>query len=114
MKGFLLRWLINSISLFAVVHIAPGITLNRGMTAVIAALVIGLFNAFLRPLILILTLPVNLLTLGLFTLLVNGSLLYMASFLVKGFEIESLGHAILGALVFSFISFLLSLLVDMD
>ena len=114
MTGFLLRWLINSISLYAVVHIAPGLSLNRGMTALVVALVIGLFNAFLRPLILILTLPVNLLTLGLFTLVVNGSLFYLASLLVKGFEIEEFWQAIVGALVFSFISFLLSLLVDVD
>jgi putative membrane protein len=114
MTGFLLTWLINSISLFAVVHIVPGITMNRGLTAVVAALVLGLLNAFLRPLILILTLPVNLLTLGLFTLLVNASLFYLASFLVKGFEIAGFWYAFLGALVFSIISFLLSMLVDMD
>jgi putative membrane protein len=71
-------------------------------------------NAFLRPLILILTLPVNLLTLGLFTLLVNASLFYLASFLVEGFEIAGFWYAFLGALVFSIISFLLSMLVDMD
>lgn len=112
MKAFLLRWLINCVSLFAVVQIVPGIAINRWITAMIAALVLGLLNAFLRPLILVLTLPANLLTLGLFTLLVNASLFYLASFLVRGFEIAGFWYAFLGAVVFSLVSFLLSLLVD--
>ncbi len=114
MKGFLLRWLINTISLFAVVHIVPGISVDRSQTTVVAALVLGLLNAFLRPLIILLTLPVNILTLGFFTLLINGSLFYLASFLVKGFVIAGFWNAFLGALVFSIISFLLSLLITTD
>jgi putative membrane protein len=114
MTSFLIRWFINTISLFAVVNIVPGITANRWTAMVIAALVIGLLNAFLRPLILLLTLPVNLATLGLFTLLVNAFLFYLASFLVKGFLITGFWNAFLGALVFSIISSLLSMLIKTD
>ncbi|MBP1752164.1 MAG: conserved rane protein of unknown function [Geobacteraceae bacterium] len=114
MKGFLVRWVINTISLFAVVNIVPGISVNMWTTAIVAALVLGLLNAFLRPLILLLTLPVNLITLGLFTLLVNGFMFYLASFLVKGFMIAGFWYAFLGALVFSIISSLLSLLIKTE
>ncbi len=111
MKIFLLRWFINTISLFVVVNIVSGITVSSWVCAIAAALVLGLLNAFLRPLILLLTLPVNLLTLGLFTLLVNAFMFYLASVLVKGFEISDFGHAFLGALLFSVISFLLNMLI---
>ncbi len=112
MRIFLLKWFINTVSLFAVVNIISGITVRSWVSAVAAALVLGLLNAFLRPLILLLTLPANLLTLGLFTLLVNAFMFYLASVLVKGFEISDFGHAFLGALVFSVISFLLNLLIQ--
>ena len=114
MKGFLLRWCINTIRLFAVVHIVSGITLSTWMTTIVAALVLGLLNAFLKPLLLLLTLPVNLVTLGLFTFVLNGFLFYIASFLVKGFVIADYWHAFLGALVFSIISLLISLLIAKD
>lgn len=114
MKFFLLKWLINTASLFAVVNIIPGITVSSWLTVIAAALVLGLLNAFLRPLILLLTLPVNLLTLGLFTLLVNAFMFYLASLLVKGFEIAGFGYAFLGALGFSVISFLLNMLIRQE
>lgn len=114
MKIFLLRWLINTVSLFAVVNIIPGITVGSWITVVVAALVLGLLNAFLRPLILLLTLPVNLLTLGLFTLVVNAFMFYLASVLVRGFEIAGFGYAFLGALVFSVISFLLNIIIRQE
>ncbi len=114
MTSFLIRWFINTVSLFAVVNIVPGITVSNWTSMVIAALVLGLLNAFLRPLILLLTLPVNLATLGLFTLVVNAFLFYLASFLVKGFLITGFWNAFLGALVFSIISFLLSVIIKTD
>jgi putative membrane protein len=114
MTSFLVRWFINTISLFAVVNIVPGIYTSRWTSMVIAALVLGLLNAFLRPLILLLTLPVNLATLGLFTLVVNACLFYLASYLVKGFLISGFWNAFVGALVFSIISFMLSMLIKTD
>ncbi len=114
MTSFLIRWFINTVSLFAVVNIVPGIAVNRWSTMVIAALVLGLLNAFLRPLILLLTLPVNLATLGFFTLVVNAFLFYFASFLVQGFQIAGFWNAFLGALAFSIISFLLSVIIKTE
>ncbi|MEA5114922.1 MAG: phage holin family protein [Geobacteraceae bacterium] len=111
MKGFLLRWLINAISLLAVVHIVAGVSVDRLLTTIIAALVIGLLNAFIRPLLLVLTLPVNVLTLGLFTLVINGCLFYLAAWLVKGFHVTGFWTAFIGALVFSIISWLLNLVI---
>jgi putative membrane protein len=112
MKSFLLIWLINSISLLVVVNIVSGISVSSWQTAIVAALVLGLLNAFLRPLIIFLTLPVNILTLGLFTLLVNGFMFYLAAMLVRGFVIAGYWNAFLGALVFSIISFLLNVLIS--
>lgn len=114
MKSFLLIWFINCISLLVVVNIVSGISVSNWQTAIIAALVLGLLNAFLRPLIIFLTLPVNILTLGLFTLLVNGFMFYLAAMLVRGFVIAGYWNAFLGALVFSVISFLLNLLIRSD
>lgn len=111
MKGFLLRWLINAISLLAVVHIVAGVSVDRLLTTIIAALVIGLLNAFIRPLLLVLTLPVNVLTLGLFTLVINGCLFYLTAWLVKGFHVTGFWTAFVAALVFSIISWLLNLVI---
>jgi putative membrane protein len=112
MKGFLLKWLINAISLVAVIHVVPGIRTDRWETTAVAALVLGLLNAFLRPLLMLLTLPVNLLTLGLFTLVINGFIFYLAAWLVSGFFVAGYGAAFVGALVFSIISCLLSMLIN--
>lgn len=111
MKDFLLRWLINVISLLAVIHIVAGVSVDRWLTTVVAALVIGLLNAFIRPLLLILTLPVNVLTLGLFTLVINGFLFYLAAWLVRGFHVTGFWTAFVAALVFSIISWLLNLMI---
>ncbi len=111
MKRFLLRWFINCISLLLVVHIVSGISISSWLTAITAALVLGLLNAFVRPVLIVLALPVNILTLGLFTLIINGFMFYLAALLVHGFVIAGYWYAFLGALVFSIISFLLSLLI---
>jgi putative membrane protein len=111
MKSFLLIWFINSISLLVVVNVVSGISVSSWQTAIVAALVLGLLNAFLRPLIIFLTLPVNILTLGLFTLLINGFMFYLVAMLVRGFVISGYWDAFLGALVFSIISFLLNYLI---
>ena len=112
MMRFLMKWLINAISLVVVIHLVSGIRTDRWETTIVAALVLGLLNAFLRPLLLLLTLPVNLLTLGLFTLVVNGFIFYLAAWLVSGFFVAGFWSAFLGALVFSIISCLLSMLFN--
>lgn len=112
MKGFLLKWLINAVSLVAVIHVVPGIRTDRWQTTVVAALALGLLNTFLRPLLMLLTLPVNIMTLGLFTLFVNGFIFYLAAWLVGGFVVAGFWSAFFGALVFSVISCLLGILID--
>jgi len=111
MAYFLVRWLINSLAIFIVAHIVKGIEVSSTPIVLVIALVLGIINAFLRPFILLITLPINILTLGLFTLFINGALFYLVSKIVKGFVITGFWPAFWGYILFSIISFLLSLLI---
>jgi putative membrane protein len=112
MKGFFVRWLIHGLSLVVVVNIISGIRVDNWQTMAVAALVLGLLNAFLRPLLLLFTLPINVLTLGLFTLFINAGLFSLASWLVKGFFVDGFWNAFFGALAFSITSGLLNLIFN--
>lgn len=112
MNRFLLRWAVSSISILIVAHIVKGIEISNPWIVVIVAFVLGIINAFLRPLVILVTLPINILTLGIFTLFINGFLFYLVSKIVKGFTITGFWPAFFGALLFSIISFLLSLLSE--
>ena len=107
----ILRWILNAIALLIVAYLVPGIVVANFYTALVAALVLGLINAIVRPLVLILTLPVNILTLGLFTFVINAVMLYFASTLVKGLEISGIVAAFLGAVVLWVISILTNHLI---
>jgi len=111
MMHFLLRWGINALSIFIVAHIVKGIEVPTTFVVLVVALVLGIINAFLRPLIILITLPINILTLGLLTLFINGALFYLVSKIVKGFVITGFWTAFWGYILFSIISFLLSLLI---
>jgi len=111
MKRFFIGWLVNTTALLVVIHVVSGISIDRWQTTFIASLVLGLLNIFIRPVLIILTLPVNVLTLGIFTLFINGFMFYLAASLVRGFEVMNFGSAFLGAFVFSIIAFLLNLLI---
>jgi putative membrane protein len=113
-KTILFKWLINAIALFVVVNVVSGISVERWQTLLVGALVLGLLNAFLRPVLLLLTLPVNVLTLGLFTLVLNGLIFYLAAWLVEGFHVTGFWSSFVAALVFSIVSFLLNLLIHSD
>ncbi|MBU0649124.1 phage holin family protein [Patescibacteria group bacterium] len=95
----IVRWVLNALALLGIAYLIPGIVVENFATALIVALVIGLVNAFIRPLILILTLPVNILTLGLFTLVINALLFWLVSTWIAGFTVPGFGEAFLGALV---------------
>ncbi len=111
MRGLLIRWFLNAAALWLTSTIVKGIEV-RGLGALlIAALVLGILNAFLRPIVLLLTLPLNILTLGLLTFVINGIMLQLAAAGVRGFEVHGLWAAIIGALILSIISFLLNLFV---
>jgi putative membrane protein len=112
MLGFFLRWSINVLALVTAGSVIPGIEIQGMGTAIIAAGFLGIVNAVIRPLALILTLPINVLTLGLFTLVINAALLELVSELAPGFSIQSFSAAFLGALLISFISWVLNVFVS--
>ncbi len=109
MRGLLIKWLINSLAVLIVTYIVRGIEVASPITTIVAAFVLGIINAFLRPFIILITLPINIFTLGIFTFFINGFLFYMVSKIVKGFVITGFWPAFFGSLLFSTISFLLSL-----
>ncbi|MFC1599149.1 phage holin family protein [Patescibacteria group bacterium] len=100
----ILRWLINAIAIIAIAFYLPGVAVSGFYAALIAALILGIINAIIRPLLILLTLPVNILTLGLFTLIINAVLFWFASTIVKGFEVADFKAAFLGALIMWLVS----------
>jgi putative membrane protein len=108
MMRLLLIWLINTIALFVLPLILQSVQIDSFTTALVAALVLGLINTLIRPILIFLTFPVTVLTLGLFILVVNGLMFWAASDLVQGFQVAGFYSAVLGALLYSVISWLLS------
>ncbi|MCX6780202.1 MAG: phage holin family protein [Candidatus Magasanikbacteria bacterium] len=106
--SLLLQWILGALSLILVTYLVPGISVANFYSALLAALVLGLVNALIRPVLIILTLPVNILTLGLFTLVINALMFLLASSIVKGFNVSGFWPAFFGALVVSIISWLLN------
>ena len=102
----ILRWLLNALTVMLVAYVVPGVRVTSFWAALLAALVIGIVNALIRPLILLLTLPVNILTLGLFTFVINALMFWLASTIVKGFYVDGFGPAFWGALMFWAVSWL--------
>lgn len=109
---FLLRIALNAGSLILISNVVEGIKLGGWYPAIITVVVLGIVNALIRPLILILTLPVNILTLGLFTFVINALMFWFASSIVKGFEVDGFWPAFWGALLFSIASWLISAVVS--
>ena len=111
MRGFLYRLVITALGLWAATTIVPGVTIVGVGTLVLAALLLGIVNAIIRPIILILTLPLTVLTLGLFILVVNGISLALVAWLVSGFHVDGLFSATLGAIIVSLVSWAASAFV---
>lgn len=114
MKGLLLRWLIQTIAILFAAYVFKGIDITGFLPALAAAAILGILNAFLRPLLLLLTLPLNVLSLGLFTFVINAFLLSLVSYLIEGFTVQGFFPALFGSLFISLVSALLSLLVRDD
>lgn len=95
----IIRWALSAAALLGVAYIIPGISVSGFYSALFAALILGLINALIKPFILLLTLPVNIFTLGLFTLVINAFLFWFASTVVKGFYVAGFWPAFWGALV---------------
>jgi putative membrane protein len=113
-RGVLVRWLVNALGLFLISQVIRGIEVDGFLPALIAAALLGLINAILRPLIILITLPINILTLGLFTFLINGFLLYVVGEVVRGFNVTGFWSAVFGALILSLLSGLVTALIGRE
>src|SRR5881396_791566 len=110
----LLHWLANALALLALPYIFKSITIdeNSFVTALIVALVLGLINTLIRPLLVLLTLPVTIVTLGLFIFVINGLLFWWVGSFITGFHVNGFWSGVFGAIVYSLISWLLSSLLQ--
>jgi putative membrane protein len=102
----LARWLIAALGLLAAAYLVPGIEVSGLYIALIVAVILGFINAIIRPILIILTLPINILTLGLFIFVINGILFWFVSTFVEGFAVDGLWTAVLGSLVLSVVSWI--------
>jgi len=108
MSGFVVRLLISALGLWLAQALIPGVEIHGAGTLLVAALLLGVVNAFVRPLIVLLTLPITVLTLGLFLWVINAAMLGLVAKLLDGFTLHGFGSALLGALVVSCISWIAS------
>ena len=99
----ILKWLLSAMALLAVASLYSGVHVNSFSDALIAAFVIGLLNSVVRPILIVLTLPVTVLTLGLFLFVINAWMFWWASSLLSGFQVQGFGAALLGSLIYSLI-----------
>jgi putative membrane protein len=112
--GLIIRLLINALALFAIAyfHVVPGVHVSSFTGAIIAAIVLGLVNAIIKPILVILSLPLEILTLGLFTFIINALLFWGVGHLGIGLEVHGFWAAFFGAILLSIVSWLLSSLVQ--
>ncbi len=110
--SLIVRWFINALALMAVAYLYPGVQVAGIIEALIAALVLGLVNALIRPILVILTLPVTVLTLGLFIFVINAFLFWFVAEIVKGFTVSGFMAALIGSILFSLITIITSWLIS--
>ena len=111
MLRLLLLWFVNALALFVLPYVLPSITVANYRAALVGALVLAFINTLIRPVLVLLTLPVTLLTLGLFIFVINGLLFWFVASFVKGFYVGGFWSAVLGAVVYALISWAASALV---
>jgi putative membrane protein len=109
--NLLIVWLINALALLALPYVVPGVQVESFYTALVAALILGFVNTLIRPLLVVLTLPATVLTLGLFVFVINGLLFWFVASFVKGFSVGGFWSAFFGAIVYALISWAASALV---
>ena len=112
MRGILLRWLILTASIIVASYVIEGMQVEGFFGAFFAAAILGILNAFFRPILIILTLPLNILSLGLFTFVINAMLLKMASGVISGFQVHGFWSAVFGSLLISVVSWILSSFIN--
>ncbi|HJV68179.1 phage holin family protein [Ideonella sp.] len=108
----IVRWLLLAAALLLVANIYPGVTVASFASALIAALVLGLLNTLVRPLLVLLTLPVTLLTLGLFLFVINALMFWSAASLLEGFEVAGFAAALIGSLIYSACGMVIDIAVE--
>jgi putative membrane protein len=107
----LLLWILNAVALLAVTYVLPSIQVSGFGAAMLAALLLGFINTLVRPVLAILTLPITVLTLGIFYLVLNGLLFWLASAFIPGFQVQGFASALVGALLYGVIAWVLSALI---
>ena len=112
MHGFFVRWLILGFSISVAAYLMDGIHVSGVLSAFAAAAMLGILNAVFRPIALIITLPINILSLGLFTFVINAAMLKMASSLIPGFDVVGFWSAVFGALFISVVSFVINAFIS--
>ena len=112
--GFLIQWVVSGAAIIITAYLLPGVTLEGFFAALVTALVLGLINAILRPILILFTLPLNILTLGLFTLVINALLVMLAATIVPGFKVDGFWWALLFGVVLAIVNFALSPLLKSD
>jgi len=111
LKRFLIKLVVTCASMLIVVKILPWATVTDPVALLVAALLLGILNSVLRPLLILLTLPINILSFGLFIFVINGLILYLISWLVPGFELKNFGSAVLASILISIVSSLINHLI---
>lgn len=110
----LLKWIIAALAIFAAAYFVPGIHVASFITAFIVALVLGILSVTIKPVVKLITLPINLLTLGLFSLVVNALFFWLVGTIIKGFTVDGFVAAFLGSLVVSVVNFIGDKLIDKE
>ena len=108
----LTRWLLLAAALLLVAHLYPGVTVKSFGSAMVAALVLGLFNTLVRPLLVLLTLPVTLITLGLFLFVINALMFWAAAEVLDGFAVAGFGAALIGSVLYSLCGMVIDLATE--
>jgi len=108
----IVRWLLLAAALLLVAHLSPGVSVNSFGAALVAALVLGLLNILVRPLLVLLTLPVTVLTLGLFLFVINALMFWAAAGLLAGFKVDGFGSALIGSVIYSIASTIIDVAIE--
>lgn len=111
MFELILMWLISAVALMAVAYLIPGVQVNNFKSALLAAMIIGLINGLLRPVLAFISIPITVLTLGLFYLVLNGLLFWLAGSIIRSFKVDGFWAGVFGAIVFGIINWALSSII---
>jgi putative membrane protein len=112
MNGIFIRWIISTLSIMLTAYLISGIHVSGFFSAFFAAVLLGILNAFFRPILFLLTLPINILSLGLFTFVINALLLMMVSGVISGFQVDGFWWALFGSLIISIVSWLMTSMIN--